>query len=71
MQIKQGDESDVKVVILDDDGHTVHNVKRTVRNVVNHGWYKTGEAKIDGKIFNLTYNNNRWFGNAYDYKLKK
>jgi len=64
----QGNEAKAHVVIIDGDGETVHNVKRTVFNIENDGEIKTGQATIKGKTFNLVAERWKWIGNAYDYQ---
>lgn len=58
----QGNESQAHVIIRNNDGDTIHNVKRTVRNIKNDGISKTGQATIKGKTFNLIADGWDWIG---------
>jgi len=67
---KQGNESNAHIVIRDNDGTTVFNGHRTVRNIENDGISKTGEATISGKTYQLSADGWKWIGNACEYSTK-
>jgi hypothetical protein len=58
----QGNESNSHVIILDIDGSTIFNGRRTVRNVTNDGIVKSGVVSVKGRQFKVIHNNWKWTG---------
>jgi hypothetical protein len=59
---KQGNESNAHVIILDMDGKTIFNGRRTVRHIVNDGQVKYGTAIFQGRPYNVVHRNWKWTG---------
>jgi hypothetical protein len=58
----QGNESNAHVVILDSDGATIFNGRRTVRNITNDGIVKSGVVSVKGRRYEVTHNDWKWTG---------
>jgi hypothetical protein len=67
---QQGNESNAHVVILDQDGATVFNGRRTVRNVLNNGFVKSGKAIVNGVEYIVAHRDWKWTGTTYISGLK-
>jgi hypothetical protein len=70
MDVIQGNERNAQVLILDNNEDTVHNVRRTIRNVTSNEYIKKGRARIQGRVFNVVFDQRsyKWIGNAYDHQ---
>ncbi len=66
--MNQGNESKAHVTIRDDNGNVVHNVRRTVRNIKNNGYNRTGQVRIKDRTYNVIATEWNWAGSSSNYE---